>query len=193
MAALALLAGQLAGEGPRYTDGLRATAAALGEWLPATEPSLRSLAARLAPVERMLVLGRGPEFATARELALKLLEICRVAAEPLTATDLAHGPVAALDSMFPVWAIADDDATLPTVIEAVLRARAAGATVITSGPAADAVEGASISVPVPPPPLPLLAPLLSIVPGQLFAWALALQKGLDPDHPTGLLKVTLVP
>jgi glucosamine--fructose-6-phosphate aminotransferase (isomerizing) len=193
MAALALLAGQLAGEGPRYTDGLRATAAALGEWLPATEPSLRSLAARLAPVERMLVLGRGPEFATARELALKLLETCHVAAEPLSATDLAHGPVAALDSMFPVWAIADDDATLPTVIEAVLRARAAGATVITSGPAADAVEGASISVPVPPPPLPLLAPLLSIVPGQLFAWALALQKGLDPDHPTGLLKVTLVP
>ena len=55
---------------------------------------------------RMFVIGRGREFATAREIALKLLETCRVAAEPLTATDLAHGPVAALDPLFPVWAIA---------------------------------------------------------------------------------------
>ena len=58
----------------------------------------------------MFVIGRGPEFATAREISLKLLETCRVAAEPLTATDLAHGPVAALDGLFPVWAIASDDA-----------------------------------------------------------------------------------
>lgn len=193
VAALALLAAHLAGEGPRFSDALQATAAALAEWLPLAAPSVDALATRLAAVERMLVLGRGPEFATARELALKLLETCRVAAEPLTATDLAHGPVAALDSKFPVWAIADHDATLPTVAEAVLRARAAGATVITSGPAAEAVEGASISLPVPTPPLPLLAPLLSIVAGQLFAWALAREKGLDPDHPAGLVKVTLVP
>ena len=65
------------------------------------------------------------EFATAREIALKLLETCRIAAEPLTATDAAHGPIAALDSLFPVWAIASDDPTLPAVVEAVERARAA--------------------------------------------------------------------
>ena len=183
VAALALLAAHLAGEGPRFSDALQATAAALAEWLPLAAPSVDALATRLAAVERMLVLGRGPEFATARELALKLLETCRVAAEPLTATDLAHGPVAALDSKFPVWAIADHDATLPTVAEAVLRARAAGATVITSGPAAEAVEGASISLPVPTPPLPLLAPLLSIVAGQLFAWALARGRASTPTIP----------
>ena len=98
---------------------------------------------KLAFVGRMLVVGRGPEFATARELSLKLLETCRVAAEPLTATDLAHGPVAALDSLFPVWAIAAHDASLPTVVEAVTRARAAGATVIASGSAAIGPAGRS--------------------------------------------------
>ena len=61
----------------------------------------------------MFVIGRGAEFATAREIALKLLETTRIAAEPLTATDLAHGPVAALDPLFPVWAVASDDETLP--------------------------------------------------------------------------------
>ena len=87
------------------------------------------VALAFAFVGRMFVIGRGPEFATAREIALKLLETCRVAAEPLTATDLAHGPVAALDPNFPVWTIADDDAALPAVLEAAARVRAAGATV----------------------------------------------------------------
>ena len=74
----------------------------------------------------MFVIGRGVEFSTAREIALKLLETCRVAAEPLTATDLAHGPVAALDPLFPVWAIASDDGTLAPVQEAAARIRGDG-------------------------------------------------------------------
>ena len=139
----------------------------------------------------MYVIGRGVEFATAREIALKLLETCRVAAEPLTATDLAHGPVAALDSLFPVWAIASEDETLPAVLEAIARAKQAGATVIASGSAAQTVPAADYALPVPAPPSPLLSPLLSVIPGQLFAWALARAKGLDPDEPRGLSKVTL--
>jgi glucosamine--fructose-6-phosphate aminotransferase (isomerizing) len=136
-------------------------------------------------------VGRGPEFATAREIALKLLETCRIAAEPLTATDLAHGPVAALDPLFPVWAVAANDATLQVVVEAAARARAAGATVIASGTAAEALADAQYVLPAPGPAEPLLAPLLSVVPGQLFAGAVARAKGLDPDRPRGLSKVTL--
>jgi hypothetical protein len=60
-----------------------------------------------------------------------------------------------------------------------------------SGTAADSLEGADYVLPVPKPPLPLLTPILSIVPRQLFAWALARAKGLDPDSPAGLSKVTL--
>jgi glucosamine--fructose-6-phosphate aminotransferase (isomerizing) len=141
---------------------------------------------------RMFVIGRGVEFATAREIALKLLETCRIAAEPLTATDLAHGPVAALDPLFPVWAIASPDATLGPVQEAAARARGMGATLVASGTAAAELDGAAYVLPVPPPAPQLLSPLLSVVPGQLFAWALARARGLDPDAPHGLAKVTLV-
>ena len=72
-----------------------------------------------------------------------------------------------------------------------MKVRAAGATLIASGTAGASIEGAEHTVPVPKPPLSLLSPLLSVAPGQLLAWALAQAKGLDPDRPSGLSKVTL--
>jgi glutamine---fructose-6-phosphate transaminase (isomerizing) len=191
VAALGLLAAHSAGIGARFGEQLRATAAVMEALVPQVQEQITNVAVSFAFAGRMFVIGRGAEFATAREIALKLLETCRVAAEPLTATDLAHGPVAALDALFPVWAIASDDQTLAAVLEATARARAAGATIIASGSASEAVLGAAYSLPVPDPPTPLLSPLLSVVPGQLFAWALARTKGLDPDEPRGLSKVTL--
>jgi len=156
---------------------------------------LSTRASEIAPaftyVERMFVIGRGFELATAREVALKLTETCRVAAEPLTATDLAHGPVAAIEALFPVWAIASHDETLAAVVEAAVRARAAGATLVASGSAAAKIPNAAFSLPVPRPPRPAFAPLLSVVAGQLFAAALARAKGLDADRPEQLTKVTL--
>jgi glucosamine--fructose-6-phosphate aminotransferase (isomerizing) len=191
VAALALLAGHAAGRGPELAAGIRTTAERLDGLIGALEHRVPRVALAFAFVGRMFVIGRGPEFATAREIALKLLETCRVAAEPLTATDLAHGPVAALDANFPVWTIASDEETLPAVLEAAARARQAGATLLASGSAAGRVEGAEFALPSSEAPLPLLGPLLSVVPGQLFAWALARAKGLDPDRPNGLEKVTL--
>jgi glucosamine--fructose-6-phosphate aminotransferase (isomerizing) len=191
LAALALLAGHAAGHGRRIGDELRIVAGLLDEVIPSLVPRIAAIALPFAYVGRMFLIGRGVEFATAREVALKLLETCRVAAQPLTATDLAHGPVAAVDSLFPVWTIASDDAALPAVVEAAGRVRAAGGTLIASGDAAERIDGADYVLATPRPPSPLLAPLLSVVPGQLFAWALALAKGLDPDRPRGLSKVTL--
>jgi glucosamine--fructose-6-phosphate aminotransferase (isomerizing) len=191
VAALALLAAHAAGESARFEDDVRAVAETMRALIPELRERITSVAVSFAFAGRMFVIGRGAEYATAREIALKLLETCRVAAEPLTATDLAHGPVAALDPLFPVWAIASDDETLPAVLEATERAVAAGATIVASGSAADAVEGATFTLPVPKPASPLLSPLLSVVAGQLFAWALARTKGLDPDEPRGLSKVTL--
>jgi glucosamine--fructose-6-phosphate aminotransferase (isomerizing) len=193
LAALALLAAHAAENGPAVVGGIRAVADLLEDLLPELERRLAEIAVAFAYVGRMFVVGRGPEFATAREISLKLLETCRIAAEPLTATDLVHGPVAALDALFPVWTIASDDASLRVVREAAARARASGATIVASGTAAGAIAGAAYSVPVPKPPLALLAPLLSVAPGQVFAWTLARVKGLDPDRPNGLSKVTLAP
>lgn len=193
VAALALLAGHAAERGPEIAAAIRTTADILDELLPALERRVSELAVSLAFVGRMFVIGRGPEYATAREISLKLLETCRVAAEPLTATDLVHGPVAALDGLFPVWTIASDDESLPAVREAAARAAAAGATLIASGTAAAEIDGAIAALPIPAPPLPLLTPLLSVAAGQLLAWALAQAKGLDPDRPIGLSKITLTP
>jgi glutamine---fructose-6-phosphate transaminase (isomerizing) len=191
IAALGLLAACAAGNGASFADDLRATAGEMEQFIRSIETRIAPIAVPFAYAGRMFVVGRGAEFATAREIALKLLETCRIAAEPLTATDLAHGPIAALDSLFPVWAIASDDPTLPAVVEAVERAREAGATVIASGDAATSISGADYVLTSPRAASPLLAPLLSIVPGQLFAWALAQARGLDPDTPRGLSKVTL--
>jgi glucosamine--fructose-6-phosphate aminotransferase (isomerizing) len=191
VAALALLAAFAAENGDRVADGVREVTQLLADLLPVLERRLSEVAVALAFVGRMFVIGRGPEYATAREISLKLLETCRVGAAPLTATDLAHGPVAALDGLFPVWAIAADDPLLPAVRDAAARARKAGATLLASGTDAASIADADYYVPVPKPGLPLLAPLLSVVPGQVLAWALAQAKGLDPDHPNGLTKVTL--
>ena len=191
LAALALLAGHLAGRGRELADGIRRTAELMQGATPGLERSTAKLALPFAYTGRMFVIGRGVEFATAREIALKLLETCRIAAEPLTATDLAHGPVAALDPLFPVWSIAPNDGTLAAVQEAATRTREMGASLVSSGTAATRIKGAAYTVPVPKPRPALLSPLLSVVPGQLFAAALARARGLDPDAPHGLAKVTL--
>jgi glutamine---fructose-6-phosphate transaminase (isomerizing) len=191
LAALLLLAGAIAGRTSVTVDQISGAAEAMAEALPGFEDAVAPVASAFAYVGRMFVIGRGIEFATAREIALKLTETCRVAAEPLTSTDLAHGPIAALDPLFPVWTIASRDEALPTIVEAAQRARAAGATLVASGNAHSEIDGAAYRLPAPAAPSPLLSPLLSVVPGQLFAGTLASAKGLDSDHPVGLTKVTL--
>jgi glucosamine--fructose-6-phosphate aminotransferase (isomerizing) len=193
LGALALLAAHAGGSGGEVAEALHAVAAQAEEALPVLAAEVRRPAEALAAVSRMVVIGRGVEFGTARELALKLKETCRVAAEALTSTDLAHGPVAALDEGFPVWAIASGDAMFPSVETAVARARESGAAVVASGSAADRIEGAAYVLRTPAAALPVLSPLLSVLPGQLFASMLAEAKGLDPDLPARISKVTLAP
>ena len=151
VAALALLAACSAGQGRAMVDDLRVIAEQVDALIPAIQPRIATLAQAFAYVGRMFVIGRGVEFATAREIALKLQETCRVAADSLTATDLAHGPVAALDPLFPVWAIASADAALPAVLDAAAR-RARWAR-----PWSRAERGGADPRPGPRPPRPLSA------------------------------------
>ncbi len=191
LGALALLAGAAAGRGDELAAGLHVVVQRLAEALVELESAVAPLATTFAYVGRMYVIGRGIEFGTAREVALKLTETCRIAAEPVTSTDLSHGPIAAVDPMFPVWTIASRDECLPALVAAAELAHKAGATLVASGSAAYEVPNATFRLPVPEAPLPILSPLLSVVPGQLFAAALSRAKGLDADRPEGLSKVTL--
>ncbi len=79
------------------------------------------------------------------------------------------------------------------MVGASARVHEAGGTLVSSGSAAAELEEAAFALPVPAAPEALYAPLLSVVPGQLFAAALARVKGLDSDRPKRLSKVTLAP
>lgn len=187
---LALLAGYVAGDA-------EATHASLAEVADTAEATLGGLERTVAPVaeafadaERMYLVGRGVELATVHEIGLKLTEIAYLGAKAMSATAMAHGPVAALDATVPVWAIAPRDATLPAVVEAARRAREAGAPVIAAGAAAGEIAGADHVLRTPLVRDPLLAPILSVLPGQVFSWALARAKGIDPGTPRHLRKIT---
>jgi glutamine---fructose-6-phosphate transaminase (isomerizing) len=190
LAVLALLAGQLAGRGPALAAGVGEAADAADAVLGELDAAVAPVAAELAGIDRMYLVARGIELATVSEVALKLTEVCYLGAKAMSATAMAHGPVAALDASVPVWAVAAGDATLPAVVESVRRAREAGAPVIASGTAAAQLAGAAHVLALPELSEPLLSPLLSVLPGQAFAWALARAKGIDPGAPRHLRKVT---
>ena len=159
--------------------------------IPELERSTSGLARSFSYTGRMFVIGRGVEFATAREIALKLLETCRIAAEPLTATDLAHGPVAALDPLFPVWAIASSDGTLQTVQEAAARPRRMGATPRRERDGGRADQGRGVHGARADAASPRSSPPALRRPRPALRAALSRARGLDPDAPHGLAKVTL--
>jgi glucosamine--fructose-6-phosphate aminotransferase (isomerizing) len=136
------------------------------------------------------VVGRGPNYGTAFEAALKLKELTAIAAEPYSPADLLHGPIAIVEPGYPLVAIAPSGparAALGDLLEAV-RQRG-GAPIVLS----DAPELARSGEPyLPLVPVPeWLTPLVAAVPAQLLAVGIAERRGIDVDNPFGLSKVTL--
>jgi glucosamine--fructose-6-phosphate aminotransferase (isomerizing) len=146
---------------------------------------------RLRGVEKLVVLGRGFNYATAFELALKLKETSYLVAEPYSFADLLHGPVAMIDGGFTVVLVAPSGRTLAEIpaLLSLLEAREARVLALSDSPDVLARVGCAIALPAGVPEW--LSPIVSIVPGQLFAGALALSAGHDPDKPRGLSKVTM--
>jgi len=137
-----------------------------------------------------VVIGRGYNYATAFELALKLKELTYTLVEPYSSADFLHGPLALVEHGFPAIVIAPSGAVLPEVLDFVstLREREAELLVVSDDPAALAMADVPLPLPVGVPEW--LSPLTAIVPGQLFALHLAAARHYDPDHPRGLRKVT---
>jgi glutamine---fructose-6-phosphate transaminase (isomerizing) len=155
------------------------------------EPSIVRLADRFALTPACVVLARGFQYATAREWALKLKEVAGVFADPYSAADYEHGPIALAEPGMPVLAVVSSGPTLSGMVSLLGRLAADGADllVVSDAEAARALGTGSLALRADLPEW--LAPIAAILPCQLFAYHLAVARGRDPETPHNLSKVTL--
>ena len=152
---------------------------------------LEAAARLVAPASRLVVAGRGLDFATAFEVALKVKETSYLTAEPYSSADFLHGPIAMLDRDLPVLLVSTGARPFPDLRDLAARARAAGSPVLVLSDDEGLLAAADAALPLPGKAPDWLAPVTAVVLGQLFALALCQARGLDPDTPRGLRKVTL--
>jgi glucosamine--fructose-6-phosphate aminotransferase (isomerizing) len=143
-------------------------------------------------MERAVVVGRGLNYANAYELALKLMETCYVVTERFSSADFLHGPIAMVEPSFPVFLFAPGGVTGPSTrsMLAKLRGLKAETIVITDAANRETAEQGTRSIVLPSRIAELYTPIPYIIPAQIFAACLAGQKGLDPDRPRTLRKIT---
>jgi len=181
-----------------------------------SEAHIAQIAARYVYARDCVVLGRAFQYSTARETALKLEETCYIVATPFSTADFRHGPAALIERGLPVIVFAPPGRTSADSLALLqwLRERGADSLVIAEEEQVLALATVPIQLTLPTVMngivhrtgdvsggkdtkkatatsiTELLAPFAYIVPGQLFAQHLALQKGLNPDSPRSLSKIT---
>jgi glucosamine--fructose-6-phosphate aminotransferase (isomerizing) len=142
-------------------------------------------------MERIAFIGRGLNYSTAFEISLKMKELCYVVGEEYSEADFRHGPIAIVSAGFPVVVVAMTGKTLGLMIDLLqkLQERQAECIVISNDVAARRYGVNSVAL---PPDVPeWLSPVCAVIPGQLFAFHLALAKGHEVEKPRGLTKVTI--
>jgi glucosamine--fructose-6-phosphate aminotransferase (isomerizing) len=142
-------------------------------------------------IKQCVVLGRGYNYSTTFEWALKLKELTYVEAEPYSTADFQHGPIAMMERGFPVMAIAPNGKVFVPLKDVLVQLKnefAAELVVISN--AKDALALAQMPITIPSDVPEWLTPLVCIVPAQLFAYHLTIAKGYNPDQPRSIHKVT---
>jgi len=155
-----------------------------------TDEAAADLATRHADRQRCIVLGRGYGYATAREWALKMQELAQVSAVPFSAADFEHGPLALAEPGLPVLVVAPGGASLDAQMELLDKLRLDhGARVLAlseSAAARSMDEGLAVPDGIPP----WMSPIVEIVPAQLYTYHLTVARGLNPEQPRTITKVT---
>ena len=156
-------------------------------------PRIEDLAEEFKDSTNFLYLGRGYNFPTALEGALKLKEISYIHAEGYPAAEMKHGPIALIDAEMPVVFITPHDSVFDKVVSNVQEVKARGARVIaiTTGeePALDGKIDYEVRI---PPTIEMLIPVLAVVPLQLLAYYIAVKRGANVDQPRNLAKSVTV-
>jgi glucosamine--fructose-6-phosphate aminotransferase (isomerizing) len=156
----------------------------------ATEDAARTVAAGHAQRTHGVVLGRGFAYATAREWSLKLQELAHFLVQPYSTADFEHGPLALAEPGFAVLAVAPSGVAFDGQFEVLERLRHEfGARVLVVSDVEKALAlDAGLRLPGGMPAW--LSPIVEIVPGQLYAYHLTAARGLDPDRPRTIGKIT---
>jgi glucosamine--fructose-6-phosphate aminotransferase (isomerizing) len=182
-----MLAAELAARGPSFSYEAipQFVAQALEQ-----KPAIEELVQRYVFMENCVVVGRGLTYANSYELALKLMETCYVVAERFSSADFLHGPLAMVERHFPVILFAPPGVMLPGVKSLIDRLSELHADTLAITSDGEAASNCTRSIMMSGDIDEFLAPIPYIVPGQLFAALLAEAKGLNPDAPRSLSKVT---
>lgn len=155
------------------------------------EAQAHQAADRFVGMDRCMILGRGFNYPSAFEWALKLKELAGVFAEAYSPADFLHGPIAAATPETPILAIAPTGVVLEDVLgvlHTLAQERRSPTLVVSDHPQACSL--ADLALPIPAGAPEWLSPIVAIGPAQLFCYWLTVLKGLDPEAPPGLSKVT---
>ncbi len=188
LAAIALLSAVLADDAAMLT-ALQQIPTQVAQTLT-LGPEISRLAERYRYMRICVVIGRGYNYATAFELALKMKELTYTMVEPYSSADFMHGPLALVEEAFPAIVVAPTGKMLPEMQSFIgtLKERGAEVIVISDDAATLALARSPLKLPVTVPEW--VSPLLSIIPGQLFAMHLAYARDFDVDNPRAIRKVT---
>jgi glucosamine--fructose-6-phosphate aminotransferase (isomerizing) len=151
---------------------------------------VEELVQRYAFMENCVVVGRGMNYGNSYELALKLMETCYVIAERFSSADFFHGPLAVVERRFPVILFAPSGVTKKSNVDLLHRLNELNADSLSITNDDEMAGLSSLSIRMSPELVEFLSPIPFIIPAQLFAAYLAEAKGLNPDAPRSLAKVT---
>jgi len=188
LAAIALLSACLKDE-PHMLADLRKIPDHVASTL-AINPRVVEIVQRFRYMRECVVIGRGYNYATAFEIALKLKELTYSSVEPYSSADFLHGPLAMIEHGFPVLIITPSGKMLPEMKEFITTLQVREAEVIAISDDVEVLEMARIPLALPVKVPEWLSPITAVIPGQLLAMHLADIRNFDPDKPRGLRKVT---
>ncbi|MBK9924985.1 MAG: SIS domain-containing protein [Anaerolineales bacterium] len=187
--AIAMLSVALENSNERWNE--LASVPQLAQQALALDEQIAQMTQRYRYMSQCVVLGRGFNYATAFEWALKLKELTYVIAEPYSSADFQHGPIAMVEGGFPVLAIAPKGKVHNSMVEMLTRLRRdKNAELVILSDDADTLTLAQSPIQLPLQTPEWLTPLVSILPAQLFACHLTQVKGYSTEAPRNITKVT---
>ena len=141
-------------------------------------------------IDGCAVLGRGLNYSTAFEIALKVKELSGINANPYSSADFRHGPIATIYKSFPVILIAPHGKVFNDMYQMFKDVKTLQAETITITSDDRILNESNLGFRIPSEVPETLSPIVSVIPGQFLGRQLAIERGLDPDKPEGLHKVT---